>query len=47
MRFAVTHPLIAHPYDPGLASGAGIAAVAEAAEAAGFSGFGFTDQPAL
>lgn len=46
MRFAITHPLIAHPYDPGLASGAGIAAVAEAAEAAGFSGFGFTDHPA-
>ncbi len=46
MRFAVTHPLIASPYDPGLASGAGIAAVAQAAEAAGFSGFGFTDHPA-
>ena len=46
MRFSITHPLIAHPYDPGLASGAGIAAVAQAAEAAGFSGFGFTDHPA-
>jgi probable F420-dependent oxidoreductase len=46
VRFAITHPLIAHPYDPGLVSGAGIAAVAEAAEAAGFSGFGFTDHPA-
>jgi probable F420-dependent oxidoreductase len=46
VRFAVTHPLIASPYDPGLASGAGIAAVAQAAEAAGFSGFGFTDHPA-
>jgi probable F420-dependent oxidoreductase len=46
VRFGITHPLIAHPYDPGLASGAGIAAVAEAAEAAGFSGFGFTDHPA-
>jgi probable F420-dependent oxidoreductase len=46
VRFSITHPLIAHPYDPGLASGRGIAAVAEAAEAAGFSGFGFTDHPA-
>ncbi len=46
MRFSITHPLIAHPYDPGLASGAGIASVARAAEAAGFSGFGFTDHPA-
>jgi probable F420-dependent oxidoreductase len=46
VRFGITHPLIAHPYDPGLASGAGIASVARAAEAAGFSGFGFTDHPA-
>jgi probable F420-dependent oxidoreductase len=46
VRFGVTHPLIASPYDPGLASGAGIAAVARAAEAAGCSGFGFTDHPA-
>jgi probable F420-dependent oxidoreductase len=46
VRFSITHPLIAHPYDPDLASGAGIAAVAQAAEAAGFSGFGFTDHPA-
>jgi probable F420-dependent oxidoreductase len=46
VRFSITHPLIAHPYDPGLASGAGIASVAQAAEGAGFSGFGFTDHPA-
>jgi probable F420-dependent oxidoreductase len=46
MRFTITHPIITHPYDPGLVSGAGIAAVASAAEAAGFSGFGFTDHPA-
>ena len=46
MRFTITHPIIAHPYDPGLVSGSGIAAVASAAEAAGFSGFGFTDHPA-
>jgi probable F420-dependent oxidoreductase len=46
MRFAVTHPLITHPYHPALVTGAGIAAVATAAEAAGFDGFGFTDHPA-
>jgi probable F420-dependent oxidoreductase len=46
VKFSVTHPLVASPYDPGLASGAGIAAVARAAEAAGCSGFGFTDHPA-
>jgi probable F420-dependent oxidoreductase len=46
MRFAVTHPLITHPYHPDLVSGAGVARVAQAAEAAGFHGFGFTDHPA-
>ena len=46
MRFAITHPMITHPYDPELVSGAGIVAVAAAAEAAGFHGFGFTDHPA-
>jgi probable F420-dependent oxidoreductase len=46
MRFAITHPLITHPYHPDLASGAGVAAVARAAEDAAFSGFGFTDHPA-
>jgi len=46
MKFAITHPMITHPYDPELVSGSGIAAVASAAEAAGFSGFGFTDHPA-
>jgi probable F420-dependent oxidoreductase len=46
MKFTITHPMILHPYDPGLVSGAGIAAVASAAEAAGFDGFGFTDHPA-
>jgi probable F420-dependent oxidoreductase len=46
MKFALTHPMIAHPYDPGLVSGHGIATLAGAAEAAGFSGFGFTDHPA-
>ncbi len=46
MRFAVTHPLVTHPYHPDLVSGAGVARVAQAAEVAGFHGFGFTDHPA-
>jgi probable F420-dependent oxidoreductase len=46
MRFAVTHPLVSHPYHPELVTGAGITTVATAAEAAGFHGFGFTDHPA-
>lgn len=46
VKFSITHPMISHPYDPGLVSGAGIVAVAGAAEAAGFHGFGFTDHPA-
>jgi probable F420-dependent oxidoreductase len=46
VKFAFTHPMISHPYDPELASGAGITAIAVAAEAAGFHGFGFTDHPA-
>lgn len=46
MQFSVTHPMITHPYHPGLVSGPGIATVAAAAEAAGFHGFGFTDHPA-
>src|SRR5688572_14269275 len=46
LRFAVTHPLITHPYHPDLVTGSGVAAVAGAAEAAGFHGFGFTDHPA-
>ena len=46
MRFAVTHPLVTHPYHPDLTSGSGIARLAQAVEAAGFHGFGFTDHPA-
>ncbi|OBK22181.1 LLM class F420-dependent oxidoreductase [Mycobacterium asiaticum] len=46
MRFTITHPMHSHPYNPELASGAGIAMVAAAAEKAGFLGFGFTDHPA-
>jgi probable F420-dependent oxidoreductase len=46
MRFAVTHPLVSHPYHPDLVTGSGIRQVAQAAEAAGFHGIGFTDHPA-
>ncbi len=46
MRYAITHPIITHPYNPELISGAGVAKVAAAAEAAGFHGLGFTDHPA-
>ena len=46
MRFAITHPIHSHPYNPELVDGAGVAAVAAAAESAGFGGFGFTDHPA-
>ena len=46
MRFTITHPIITHPCDPQLVSGAGVAAIARAAEAAGFHGYGFTDHPA-
>jgi probable F420-dependent oxidoreductase len=46
MRFAFTHPMHTHPYNPELVTGAGVATVAAAAEQAGFAGFGFTDHPA-
>jgi probable F420-dependent oxidoreductase len=46
VRFAVTHPLVTHPYHPDLVTGAGVARMAAEAEAAGFGGYGFTDHPA-
>lgn len=46
MRFAFTHPMHTHPYNPELVTGAAIATVAATAEAAGFHGFGLTDHPA-
>ena len=46
MRFWVTYPLIAHPANPELVTGAAVTAFARAAEAAGFDGIGFTDHPA-
>jgi alkanesulfonate monooxygenase SsuD/methylene tetrahydromethanopterin reductase-like flavin-dependent oxidoreductase (luciferase family) len=45
VRFAITHPLVTHPYHPDLVSGAGVTTLAQAAEAAGFHGYGFTDHP--
>jgi probable F420-dependent oxidoreductase len=46
MRFAITHPMHTHPYNPELATGEGIATMAAAAEAAGLHGFDCTDHPA-
>jgi len=46
MRFAITYPLVTHPYHPDFVTSAGIAQVAAAAERAGFDGIGFTDHPA-
>jgi len=46
MRFAFTHPMHSHPYNPELVTGSGVAAVAKMAEDSGFTGFGFTDHPA-
>ncbi|VEG53723.1 luciferase family protein [Mycolicibacterium aurum] len=46
MRFAITHPMHSHPYNPEMVTGSGIAQVAIAAERAGFDGLGFTDHPA-
>lgn len=46
MRFAVTYPMAAGPYDPQLLTGAGMTRFCQAAEAAGFDGIGFTDHPA-
>ena len=46
MKFAITHPLITHPYHPDFVTAAGIALLARTAEDAGFDGYGFTDHPA-
>src|SRR5688572_27140717 len=45
VKFAITHPLVTHPYHPDLVSGAGVTTLAQTAEAAGFHGYGFTDHP--
>lgn len=46
MKFAVTYPLVTHPYNPEFLSKDGLVRFATAAEKAGFSGIGFTDHPA-
>lgn len=46
VRFSITHPMIARPHHPDLATAAGISRLARAAEDAGFDGYGFTDHPA-
>ncbi|MBA2283033.1 MAG: LLM class F420-dependent oxidoreductase [Actinomycetota bacterium] len=46
MKHWVTYPLIGHPYDAALLTGAGLTRFARAAEAAGVDGIGFTDHPA-
>lgn len=45
MKFAITHPLITHPYHPDLVSAMGVTTTAQAVERAGFHGYGFTDHP--
>ncbi len=46
MRFSVTYPLVAHPYDPEFLEKRNVIRFAQAAEAAGFDALGFTDHPA-
>jgi probable F420-dependent oxidoreductase len=46
VRFSVTYPLVAHPYDPEFLDKRNIIRFAQAAEAAGFDALGFTDHPA-
>lgn len=45
MKFSLTYPLIAHPYDPAFLEKASVIRFARAAEEAGFDGLGFTDHP--
>lgn len=46
MRFSVTYPLIAHPYDPELLTRGALKQFCQTAERSGFDGVGFTDHPA-
>ena len=46
MKYWVTYPLVAHPYDPAFVSKDAIVRFAQTAEKAGFDGIGFTDHPA-
>ena len=45
MKFAVTYPMVAHPWDPKLVTKQGLVDFARTAEDAGFDGLGFTDHP--
>ncbi|HVW81572.1 MAG TPA: LLM class F420-dependent oxidoreductase [Mycobacteriales bacterium] len=46
MKYWVTYPLIAHPYDPAFVTKDALTRFAQTAEQAGFSGIAFTDHPA-
>ncbi len=46
MKFSVTYPLVAGPYDPTFVTGDAIVRFSRAAEAAGFDAISFTDHPA-
>jgi probable F420-dependent oxidoreductase len=46
MKFWVTYPLVAHPYNPEFLTKSALTRFCVAAEEAGFSGIGFTDHPA-
>jgi probable F420-dependent oxidoreductase len=46
MKFWVTCPLLAHPYNPEFLTKSGLTRFCVAAEEAGFAGIGFTDHPA-
>ncbi len=46
MKFSVTYPLIAHPYNPELLTKRALVDFCTAAERAGFDGICFTDHPA-
>ncbi len=45
MKFAVTYPMVAHPWDPKLITKQGVTDFARTAEDSGFDGLGFTDHP--
>ena len=46
MRFSVTYPLIAHPYNPEFLTRNALKEFCQTAERNGFDGIGFTDHPA-
>jgi probable F420-dependent oxidoreductase len=46
VRFSLTYPLIAHPYNPELLKRDALRQFSQAAERSGFDGMGFTDHPA-